>query len=659
MSRNSLLTTLFITCLAAVPCTMARAQQCPRFVDQADYGPAEVVAVVGTTAVAGFGQVLVVIDVSTPASPAAIGEVDLGEIIDGVAISGTTALATLGSSGGEGVAIVDISTPSSPSFIGVQTTDLPPEILDIAVDGATVYLATGSTGTKAYTLTGVPSLIPYAEYGTPYTRWVEVDPSTGLVYANSFQAAIIDFSDPTDVTVVATLTGGSSGFDGPFVFLGSLAVGSLGGDGASVWDVSTPSVPNYQTTISWPTSRLVSRKLGAVPPDLLFMSEASRGLYAYDLSDPSNPQMLDDSREVGFASGLSAVGDRMLIAASDSGILEIRMDAVLNDIEIVGSIALGSSANSLAMEGSTVYSLSTALWVYEASSATGLSPLGHARSRGWHADLAVDGNYAIASQLFRDTVHVFDVSDSQNPVWRSSNSSAGGDGGAALADGRGAIAEWDGGITEFNVDSPGYANPPYILADVYEAAEVAFVPGTQLAIVAGKPSFPVGSGLHLFVFERPEVGSTYNELGRAEVVGPWECTEIVTSGTMAYAACEDEIIALEFSDPSNPVASIAIDAWSHSLSFADIAMANGFLVVATDDQGVWVFDATNHPLTPVAVGSFALDERVTAVAADAGPLFVAGFDHRSPMLFSLDQCEFHSTEIFSDGFESGDTSRWD
>ncbi|MEX1309107.1 MAG: hypothetical protein AB1Z65_01685, partial [Candidatus Sulfomarinibacteraceae bacterium] len=70
----------------------AAAQTCPELLGRWPYGPAYEVAVAGSTAYVGSGPTLMVVDVSTPASPQLLGELTLPENVTGVAVVGNLAL---------------------------------------------------------------------------------------------------------------------------------------------------------------------------------------------------------------------------------------------------------------------------------------------------------------------------------------------------------------------------------------------------------------------------------------------------------------------------------------------------------------------------------------------------------------------------------------
>ena len=94
------------------------------------------VAVSGTRAYVGVAGGLLVIDISTPASPVIAGSVDTPDNAAGGAVSGTHAYIA---DWGSGLQVIDISTPASPVVVG--SFDTPHRARGVAVSGTHAYVA--------------------------------------------------------------------------------------------------------------------------------------------------------------------------------------------------------------------------------------------------------------------------------------------------------------------------------------------------------------------------------------------------------------------------------------------------------------------------------------------------------------------------------------
>jgi hypothetical protein len=95
------------------------------------------VDVAGTTVyVADGAGGLAVVDVSNPASPSVVGQVDTGGAAQSVVVEGTTAFVGAGSAG---LVVVDVSTPTDPRVIA--TADTPGSALQVAIDNGHAYVA--------------------------------------------------------------------------------------------------------------------------------------------------------------------------------------------------------------------------------------------------------------------------------------------------------------------------------------------------------------------------------------------------------------------------------------------------------------------------------------------------------------------------------------
>ncbi len=128
------------------------AQTCPELIGRWPYGPATAVAIDGNTAYLGSGTVLLVLDVSTPATPLLLGEIVLPDVVRGVAVEGNHAYVALGDSG---LRVVDVSILAAP--VGVGDIDTPGFANDVTVDSNHAYVADGSSGLRVISISNPAS----------------------------------------------------------------------------------------------------------------------------------------------------------------------------------------------------------------------------------------------------------------------------------------------------------------------------------------------------------------------------------------------------------------------------------------------------------------------------------------------------------------------
>ena len=79
--RGNAVWALMIIAVLVLSSQPAEAQDCPDLLGLWAYGPAATVAISGDRAYVGSGAVLLVIDVSTPATPLLLGDVVLPDIV--------------------------------------------------------------------------------------------------------------------------------------------------------------------------------------------------------------------------------------------------------------------------------------------------------------------------------------------------------------------------------------------------------------------------------------------------------------------------------------------------------------------------------------------------------------------------------------------------
>jgi PKD repeat protein len=119
--------------------------------------PVQAVTAVGTTAYLGSGSTFVVLDVSNPAAPSALGSTVVPAAIDKIAVSGSVAYVAAGAAG---LRVLSVSDPAHPVEVG--HADGP--AFDVAVSGTYVYVASG--GLTIYDVTNPASPVQVGSWGT-------------------------------------------------------------------------------------------------------------------------------------------------------------------------------------------------------------------------------------------------------------------------------------------------------------------------------------------------------------------------------------------------------------------------------------------------------------------------------------------------------------
>ena len=258
---------------------------------------------------------LQIIDVSDPATPAALGLLEIATSPVGFAVDASTVYLPASSAG---LRIIDVSDPASPEQIGffgglgaardivirdgvgylAQTRSL--RILDVRTPSSPVLIGSSGTllasvefvdvvGGYAYTTDFIDGIMQIFSISDP-TQVELVGSLTGFDFVTDIDAVgtmvyvtdmlglhIIDASDPAaPVSASFTPVGLAKGVK----VVGATAY-VAGGPGLVVFDVSDPSVPTQRASHNTPQP---SRGL-AVMGDTVFVADGSLGLQIIGLSD--------------------------------------------------------------------------------------------------------------------------------------------------------------------------------------------------------------------------------------------------------------------------------------------------------------------------------------------------------------------------------------
>lgn len=200
------------------------------------------VALQGNYAYIGEGRSLVVVDVSTPASPSRVGRVTLPGLVRGVALLGQYAYVADEEGG---LQVVDITTPASPTIRGFYATTNDMWSAGISIFGGRAYVADESAGLQIFDLSNpiVPSLISSTNCGS--AEAIAVKASTNGVFAlvsTGNNLCVVDVSNPQSPLLKGqtSINGGvvySIAVSGNYVYAASLS-GKL-----EILDISNVNAP--------------------------------------------------------------------------------------------------------------------------------------------------------------------------------------------------------------------------------------------------------------------------------------------------------------------------------------------------------------------------------------------------------------------------------
>jgi hypothetical protein len=216
-------------------------------------GTVQAVALQGNYAYVGVGSRLVVLDISDPAHPTAVGQSGvMPDIVQNVVVSGTLAYIADGDLGG--LRIINIANPTAPTEVGFY--DTPGEARDVAVAGRYAYVADGGDGLRVIDVSNPNAPIETGFYNPSHEDFEGVAVSGTYAYIATYNSGlyVINIGDPTSPIEVG-LDNMGSGTD--VVVVGHYAY-VAGGYRLNIVDVSNPTMPTEVSDYPAPYARGVA-----------------------------------------------------------------------------------------------------------------------------------------------------------------------------------------------------------------------------------------------------------------------------------------------------------------------------------------------------------------------------------------------------------------
>ncbi len=571
---------------------------------------------------------------------------------------------------GLGLRVLDVSDPADPQIVG--ELDIPYQASSLAVAGSYAYV--GNLRYELYVVDvsdpAQPSIVATVEL----LHGVE----GGIAAAGSFvyvecggALVVIDASDPASPHVmgsVETWTGRPAA-EGSTVYV-------LGGPGLTAIDVSDPSSPHLISTLTLPASRTAGI---AVRDGYAYAGGSQDGpnttlFWVIDISDPSAMQIAGDLTVPGQYSDLDIVlrGSNAYFAGPGLNIVDVSVPA---SPRLARSVPTGLQGDlGVAVAGSFAY-----LWGDLVASfllvmdLTATEPfLGAVPVEGYAAStLAAAGKLAC---LGTDTgVHVVDLSDPHTPVVASRLDLAPA-GPIVIADSavyvvaQGTLQTWD------------LANPadPRVIGEVATgdvqalvvSGDRAYARGAELKVIdLSDPAHPavvdsIAPGPFRSEYLAMAIGDDYACMWVAHyitpirtdyrldvidiagpgpvrivgstpagTVGPGELGHLFPAGNRVYSISDYRITAIDLSDPTSPVVTSGIH-----LEHSGTPLVNGSLLYQNDAGDIHVSDIS-VPASPRPVGHLALRNSFSLLAFGGESLILAGGpEYRQSLMALLPPC---------------------
>jgi hypothetical protein len=612
----------------------------------------QAVAAAGDLVVWGSGSALVVTDVSTPAAATDVGEVQLLDVANDIAVSGSYAYVAVGI----GMQVVDLSDPSQPSVVGWFDK---PGTLDhsysVAVAGDTVYLGTYQ---GVYLLDvsqpDAPDELTLYATGNDPCYAVTISGTTLYIGHESGMLQLVDVLDPDNLDEIGSCSSGGQVFE--IVEAGSYLYLAAGFAGFKTVSIATPSAPAMVGGYSAPGTYFGVRISGS----RAFVGSHFDGLLVLDIGTPASPSLVTSLALPGRVRDVELLGNRAYVAGWEGGL------SIVN-------LTVQTSPSRQALHGKT----------------------------GFLERVAVDdGVLVLISRVVGDGLDdfwVLDVSVPSDPVALSSLDLAGTVYDVAM-NGRYTYVATDQGLSVVDLVAPGTP----VLRDTVPTPAVAYD-----LVLSDTHAYVGSAGIQVLDLSDPaapvEVGSIdnawftqrYNEA----LALSYPYLYVVSSPSW-ISGVSTGLVVIDVSDPLQPIEIVAFDIGDQPES---IAVADGLAYVLDFSLGTQIINV-GCPQRPAAVttqpynwsydvavqgGNLMVhgyngEVKLIDVSDPTNPVLSSGFDgpgHGSSLvvsgsylytadsdgglgIYDISACGTPPTPVlaggclFSDGFESGDTAAW-
>jgi hypothetical protein len=259
-----------------------------------------------------------------------VGQASVVDVSVDVAYSGTLAYL---SAGNTGLHIFDLSDPRAPAPLG--TLEPSGAAGGLAITGTTVYLAAGDSGLRIVDASDPAQPVERGAFHTP--EWLydvaagpRLDAPGQVAYlASTGWLRILDTTDPAAPMELghAYIGGANVGVavEGSLVYLANATFGLF------VYDVSNPQAPLPAGSYPWSGLSGV-----AVADHNVGLVEGTGGLRVLDMTLPDQPVVVGVYDTPGIAYGIAARGGRFLVADDTGGLAQVYVFKVLGQLFMPG-----------------------------------------------------------------------------------------------------------------------------------------------------------------------------------------------------------------------------------------------------------------------------------------------------------------------------------
>jgi len=576
-------------------------------------GPAFAVAVQGAYAYVGFGSSLIVLDLSDPTHPAAVGQASLRDEcssrIEGVAISGTYAYLTDSCD----LHIFNVADPAHPVEVGAYSSG-GGTVVSVAVAGDYAYLA----GNGLWIINVADPAHP-VEVGFHPMPAMAYDVAVAGHYAYTTMLnylRIYDVSDPAHpIFFYEQSTFLTQGFAHGVVVSGSYAYvgtdrGGISG-GLQIINIISPTHLTEAGFLAIPKPAVGVVVSGTYAYIGTSSSDGGPGgLQVVNISDPAHLIGVSSLAVPEPAHGVAVMGSHAYVVTNGNyeltGSLRVIRVSDPTHLTEAGAYAPPGSARRVALAAGYAYVTdeSRDLHIISATHLAEPIQVGLLQTPGLARDVVVSGTYAYVADDHLG-LRVVNVADPAHPVEAGSYDSPGQAWGVTLVGSYAYVADGPRGLRIVRVSDPAHPSS----AGTYDTPGVA-----QGVAVAGNHAYIAdgeAGGLRIVNISNPAhpvaVGS-YDTPGCAQ--------RVAVSGYYAYVADCASLRIVNLSDPAHPSQAGILE-----FDAQDVTVAGEYVYVA--GSGLRVLNISD-PAHPVEVGQYG-SGIAHGVTVDESYAYLAGY----------------------------------
>jgi hypothetical protein len=428
-TRTSAVLVTVLATAAALIGSVAGAQQCPQVLERWGYGPSDAVFSRTGRSYYGAGTVFTIGDVSAPAAPSVLGEIDLGVLIHDIWSDGQTAYVAAGNmdSAPGAVFTVDVSDPSAPSVVTTWETVLPAR--SIAVAGDVVYVGLADPldpdDGRLLAIEPAPSPVnPPRITSLAIAGWPErIDAANDRLWIAELGTGVrgFDIAEPQQPVELVHIAGDVRDLEaaGDLLYIASWRE-----DDPDVLEILDVSVPDQPAPISEYRADQI-RKVRVVGPIAYLASapvESSIRLELVDVSNPADPNREDvltlgSLRGDAFLNDL-AVANRIIHLSNSRGGPWLVEAPPVGEPRMVGSFTTPGVTEAVAITDDilVVAGGESGLLLFDLGSHGDLAPLRLPVPVGGFArDVVVADRIGYVAS-WRDGVRILDLTDPRAPI---------------------------------------------------------------------------------------------------------------------------------------------------------------------------------------------------------------------------------------------------